>query len=159
MASVSKCFIATLPNHITDQQLERLQAWGVNQCERFDFALDRRDGSMRMLVMRKSENTQRGFQKLLRGTLKYYGVLLPERLNSWLKLFEVDEWQSMKQLASGLSANDDCHRDGNAQNHSTEHLEDTTTNDTLDSDEDVAIRTRSLPHCLQLIPSNLLTCN
>ena len=63
----------------------------------------------------KREYTTRVPEAIARNA-KNYGVLLPERFNSWLKLFEVDEWQSMKQLASGLSANDDCHRDGNAQN-------------------------------------------
>ena len=108
--------------------------------------MDKRDlATIRMLVERESKNTLRGYQKTLRTNLKEYGLQLQERLDGWVRLFNVNEWDLMKTIASG----DMPHEQTSEK-----------TPNTIDSDEeDVAIQTHSIPHCLQVVPNNLLKCN
>ena len=142
--ATSECFIATLPQ-ATDDQLVRIPDWGSRHCKRADFVMDKRDNTIRLLVQRESKNTLRGYQKMLRTNLKNYGLQLQERLDGWVRLFDVNEWDLMKTIASG----DMPHEQTSEK-----------TPNTIDSDEeDVAIQTHSIPHCLQVIPNNLLKCN
>lgn len=98
-APTSTCFIATLPT-MEDTSFDKLYHWSKTQCVRADFVRSP-DGCMRMVVERKAPNSVRGFQKMLRTNLRNYGVSLPDKMDSWLKLVEPDEYQPMKLIASG----------------------------------------------------------
>lgn len=83
---------------------------------------------------------------MLRGNLKNYGIQLQERLDGWVRLFDVNEWDLMKTIASG----DVPHEQ-----------EPATTPNMIDPDEKVTANhpTDGRTHSLQYIPRNLLKCN
>ena len=83
--AASKCFVATLPSTLSDEQFEKLHAWSQNDCVRSNFVRDRTDGCIRLLVTKRGPRTQRDYQRLLRTTLLNYGVRLPARMGDWLK--------------------------------------------------------------------------
>ena len=99
--AASKCFIATLPNTLSDEQFEKLHAWSQNNCVRSDFVRDRTDGCIRLLVTRRDPRTQRDYQRLLRTTLLNYGVGLPAKQIGWLRTFDECEYDNMKAIAGG----------------------------------------------------------
>ena len=106
MAATSRCFVATLPDELTDEQFEKLHAWSKHHCERSDFVKDSKHGCVRLLVMKKEQRTQRDFQRCLRTNLLNYGVALPAKQVGWLKTFDEHDYDRMKMLASGGTAED-----------------------------------------------------
>ena len=100
--AASKCFIATLPNTLSDEQFEKLHAWSQNNCVRSDFVRDRTDGCIRLLVTRRDPRTQRDYQRLLRTTLLNYGVRLPAKQIGWLRTFDECQYDGMKAIAGGV---------------------------------------------------------
>ena len=95
----SRCFVATLPNNMTDEQFEKLFTWSKVHCERSDFVRD--NECVRLLVTRAEPRTQRDFQRILRTNLLNYGVPLPAKMGGWLKLFDECEYDCIKSMAAG----------------------------------------------------------
>ena len=87
MASSSKAFVADLPD-LSEEQLEKLYAWGNSSCERFDLHLQE-GGSMTLVAVRKKSGSARDHMRLLRTNLQNWGVSLPAKQTGWLRL--VDE--------------------------------------------------------------------
>ena len=106
-----------------------------------------------MVAERKSKNNTRGYKKMLRTNLNKYGVILPEKMGGWLKLIEPDEYDDMKEIASGRS-NDETTRSSDEQ--STQGPEKTT--------QEIAQTTEGIGKALEYghvgvlrLPLNLLT--
>ena len=103
MASSSKAFVADLPD-LSEEQLEKLYAWGNSSCERFDLHLQE-GGSMTLVAVRKKSGSARDHMRLLRTNLLHWGVSLPAKQIGWLRL--VDESASAKgKMPQALTAVD-----------------------------------------------------
>ena len=76
MAS-SKAFVADLPD-LSEEQLEKLHAWGNSSCEQFDLHMQE-GGSMTLVAVRKKNGSARDHMRLLRTDLQNWGVSLPAK--------------------------------------------------------------------------------
>ena len=100
--ATSKCFVATLPTTLTDDQFDKLRPWSQYHCEQSDFARDKKNGCIRLLVTKREPRTQRDFQRLLR-TIDF-GVTMPTKQVGWLRIFDMCDCDRMRILAAGDEA-------------------------------------------------------
>ncbi len=96
----SRCFVATLPHTLADEQLDKLFAWTKTYCVRFDVVKDA-TGCMRILVARKEARSKRDFHRLLRTNIINYSVKLLVKMGGLLQVFDEREYEDMRRVAGG----------------------------------------------------------
>ena len=94
-AATAVGFDASLPEAMTDEQLERLVKWGKESCEKSDLFM--KEGKLHLIAIRKEPKTARQFQSLLRTSLSNWGVELPSKMVGWLELVSPKDFETRRQ--------------------------------------------------------------
>ena len=90
MTTETSCaFQAILPGKLSESALESINKWGRDTCE--GFSLETCGDATAIIVIRETQKTVRGFQRLLRTNLQNWGVELPSKQHGWLSLLTLDE--------------------------------------------------------------------
>ena len=95
MAATAVGFDATLPEAMTDEQLERLVTWAKETCQKSDLYM--KEGKLHLIAIRKEPKTARQFQSLLRTSMSNWRVELPSKMVGWLELVSPEDFETRRQ--------------------------------------------------------------
>ena len=95
MAATAVGFDASLPEAMTDEQLERLVTWAKETCQKSDLYM--KEGKLHLIAIRKEPKTARQFQSLLRTSLSHWGGELPSKMVGWLELVSPKDFETRRQ--------------------------------------------------------------
>ncbi len=105
-AATSTCFVAKLPESVTDHQLEKLVKWAHETCVKSDVVMTK-EGRMHLVAIRKEPKTARDYQRLLRTNLQNWGAELPAKQTGWLKLVAEDQYEAIRHAPAMQTASAD----------------------------------------------------
>ena len=88
-------FDATLPDTLTDEQLEKLVKWAKETCEISDVYM--KGEKLHLIAIRKEPKTARQFQSLLRTSLSNWAVELPPKMLGWLELVTHEDYETRRR--------------------------------------------------------------
>ena len=90
----SKAFVATLPESIMSDELERIRRWGKDTCEKHSIVMGSK-GEMRLVCVKKGPpKSVREYQRSLLTCLTNWGVQKNGRRTGWLVLIDESEFDT-----------------------------------------------------------------